>query len=274
MNNVKMNYKELINPLILLPIILLINYLIGFRELDLVIYSFIVFFLFSFINNITLVLRKKLRKNFYSFVYSELFFSLIFLIPLFYLINLKPILISFFILGLTDFLIQSYYNIMPRKNTKQIIKLWNNKLIKSERIWFHPISLQKYIFKDFAAEIFDSDKINPTRDYIYFDRFLSYKLRKHIRLSQLGGRNNIIFCLYANKHFDRKGLESISSEKDILIDKDLIKKLRKINTPIAKHILTAFKTRYNIIRIIFKKDFVLNNNKLVYDFLSKVYSKS
>jgi len=267
----RINYKELANPLILLPIIILILYISGIKKF--ITYSFIFFFFISFINNLILVFKKIVKKQHYLFVYSELFFALIFLIPLFLILKFKsPFLINFFILGIVDFSIQSFYNICPRKEGKEIIKLWKNKLIKSERRWFHPISMKKYIFKDFEVEMIDSDKINPTRNHIYFDHFLSFKLDKRIKLNQLAGNNNLVFCLYTNNHSNKKDTEFIASEKGILVDKKLLSMLTNINKKIAKNILTAFKTRYNIVRIIFKKNFVLKNDKLVYDLLSKIYN--
>lgn len=267
----KIDYKEIINPLLLFPLIVLAAYLIGIRGLNLLIYSLVVFFFFSFINNIILVLRKTVKRRFYLYVYTELFFSLIFLIPLFYLIKLKqPILMSFFIIGLMDFIIQVYYNILPRKSGKEIVKLWKNNLVKSERRWIHPISMQKYIFKHFICEIFEVSKINPTVNCVNHRKLMKHKIKKNAIMHQYGDKNSIAFQLYL-----KEGLKSnYLHGKKIAIDKNIMANLKKIDKKASKGLITAYlaPNDNDLLRVVFKKEFVLNNPHRIYNFLAKVNS--
>jgi len=270
----KIDYKGVINPFILISLILILTYLTGFRDINLIYYSFITFLVISSALNLILISKKVINKGYYIYIYTELFFSLVFLVPLFFLVGVQnPIMISFFILGSTDFLIQAYYNLTPREDGKEIISLWKNKLIRSERRWLHPISMQQHIFKDFITEIIDSDKINPTRDHAYFDLFLPYRLKKSILTHQFAGKGNIIFSVNIRDSLSKRYNNLITSEKGFLTNKEIMNDLKALDKKISKDVITAFKTRYNMIRIIFKKDFFMKNNILVYDFLSKVYKK-
>ena len=294
-----MDLKEIINPFILLPLIVVISFLSGIRGLNLLIYSFIVFLLFGIMNNIALVLLKIVRKRLYLFFYGALAFSLIFLIPLFYLINIeKLILISFFIIGITDFIIQSYYNILPRKDGKEIINKWKDQLVKSERCWFHPISFQKYTFKDFTITIIDSEAINPTNLHVMHLRPLKHeKIIENIYQHQYG-KPSYLFHFYLSNvkentekddKFNDYGNKTI---KGLKTNPELIQKLRKIDKVVIKHIMTAYKqgsndyapneknpfvrneTAYrkgaNDLKIVIEKDYVKNNPEKVYDFLRKL----
>lgn len=287
--------KETINPFILLSLIFAISFMAGITGLDLLIYSFVVFILFSIINNIALVLLKIVRKRLYLFFYGVMAFSLIFLIPLFYLIDVRdPILTSFFILGITDFIIQSYYNILPRKDGKEIINAWKDKLVKSERCWFHPISLQKYTFKDFTITIIDSEAINPTNLHVMHLRPLKYeKIPKHIYKHQYG-KPSYLFHIYLGEkdekddRFNDYGNKTIKSLK---INPELMNKLKGIDKEISKHIITAYNQGSSILdvkksnafvrnetayrkgghdlKIFIEKQFVGKNPEKVYDFLKK-----
>lgn len=284
----KIDYKEVINPFILLPLIMLIHYFIGVRGISILIYSFITFLLFSILNNLFLVLTNTVKKRLYLYVYfSFMFYSLI-LIFLFYLINVThPIWYSFFILGITDFIIQSYYNITNRKDGKEIINKWKDKLIKSERVWFHPISLQRYVFKDFTTTITDSKAINPTNLHINHLHPLQYKrIPKHIYNHQYGGKPAYLFHLYLNKKENGNGNQTI---KGLKTNKELLIKLKKIDNQVSKHIITAYKqgknkdskgqfirneSTYkkgsNNIKIIIEKSYVKKNPDKIYFFLSKI----
>ncbi|MBW2977899.1 hypothetical protein KY331_03580 [Candidatus Woesearchaeota archaeon] len=279
----KIDYKEIVNPLILLPLIILISYLIGFRNLDLLIQPIMIFFGISLGNTIFLFIRKKIRLHHYLFVYVGLLFSLIFVIPLFYLIRIKqPILMGFFMLGLTDFIIQAYYNILPRKNGKQIIKLWKDKLIKSERVLFHPISAQKYRSKDFTTEIIEPDRRNPSQlfsDTSYLPHHLVQLMttkRKDLSIKhQFDNKDVVVFQLYVDKQKLSKLTNylhnSYNSEHHTKLAKDtkLLNNLKKINIKIAKNIITSY-TWAEKCRIVFRKEFVLENSNEVYFFLKQV----
>jgi len=273
----KIDLKEIINPLILLPLIVIITFLIGFRNLNLILFSFIFFFFISFINTSIQTTTKKIPKIHYIWFYEESFLSLLFLIPLFYLIKLKhPILLSFSILGFTDFMIQSYYNILPRKNNKQIVKLWKNKLIKSERTWFHPISMQRYIFKDFKTEIIEPNKINPTINFISLRKgiFIS-RINERIIKHQYKHKNSIAFQIFLNKkqkitQYNDNEIDNTEEHfKKLAKDRTLLSKLKKTDNKIFPNILTAYMWKGKL-RIIFNKKFVLDNPKKVYSFLSKI----
>lgn len=293
-----MDIKEIINPFILPPLIIVISYLAGVKGLNLLIYSFVVFLLFSIINNIASVLLKIVKKRLYLFFYGAMLFSLIFLIPLFYLINIRnPLLCSLFILGLTDFIIQAYYNILPRKDGKEIVKAWEGNLIKSERCWFHPISFQKYLFKDFTAIIIDSERINPTNLHIIHLRPLKYeKIPPHIYKHQYGGPS-YLFHLYLDKikdndekkdRFNDYGNKTIKGLKK---NPGLLKQLRTLDKAVSRHVITAYKQGSNTfiptkknpfvrnesayrkggndLKIVIEKQYVEKNPEKVYDFLKK-----
>jgi hypothetical protein len=198
---------------------------------------------------------------------------------------------------MTDFIIQSYYNILPRKDGKEIIQAWKRNLIKSERCWFHPVSLQKYIFKDFAATITDSEAINPTNLHINHLRPFKYeKIPKHIYKHQYG-RKSYLFHIYLDKvkdcnekedRFNDYGNKTINGLKT---NPDLLKKLRKVDKGVSKHVITAYKqgsntfipakrnpfvrneTAYrkgcNDIKIVIEKDYAKKNPQKIYDFLKK-----
>lgn len=266
-------YKEIANPLVLLLIIIIISYVIDIKSSELLLYSFTTFFLISFLINIILVLAKIVDSKHYLFVYVELCFSLIFLIPLFYLSKLdQPILSSLFVLGITDFIIQGFYNIMPRKDGKKIVKLWKNKLIKSERIWLHAVSLQRYVFNDFTCEIMEPSRPNPTVNHVTHHDFMVAKTKKNIIQRKFGNKNAI--------SFDLENLKVEKNEKitkRIRIDKKLYASLKRIDKEITKNVLTCHqaKARYNkkMFRIVFDKDFVLKNPTKTYDFLKKINEK-
>jgi len=274
----RLDYKEIINPFILLPLIILVVYLLDFEGLDVVAYSFIIFLIFSIANNISLVLIKKVKIDFYLFVHMQLFLSLLILLPLFYLINMeRPILMCFFMFGLTDFLIQAYYNILPRKSGKKIIKLWKDKLIKSERVFLHPISMQKYIFKDFTLEIIEPDKINPTNPFInHLSRLMSHKFYDIVIKHQYGSEDTIAFQVYLNKNRSKfsdylDNEDNIDEHYKLKLAKDtkVLHALKKIDKEFYSEIVTAFMWRQKL-RIVFKKEFVFTNPLKVYSFLKKV----
>ncbi|MBW2991801.1 hypothetical protein KY345_01105 [Candidatus Woesearchaeota archaeon] len=200
----------------------------------------------------------------------ELFFSLIFIIPLFYMIGLKqPILTGFFIISLVDFIIQAYYNLLPRKDGKQVIKLWKNRLISSEREHFHPISLQRYTFKDFTCKILEPGKINPTRNHVMNHRLMELRLLNHILKHQFGNKDSLVFSL------DKITLENNArTVKGLNIDKKILSKLKRINKNITNNIITCYMFRKSFLRIVFNKNFALENSQQTYNFLKKVRSKT
>lgn len=288
----KIDLKEIINPFILLPLILLITYLFGLRDLKLFQYAFIAFLLFSVINNLQLVIFKIVRKRLYLFFYGAMIFSLFFVIPLFYLIKIEnPLLNSFFILGITDFIIQGFYNITNRKDGKEIINAWKKKLIKSERVWFHPVSLQKYLFKDFTVSIVDSESINPTNMHIVHVTPLKFKnIPPHIYGHQYV-KPSYLFHIYLNNQKNNQKNYGNQTSKGMKINPFLMKELKKLNKDVSKHIITAYRqgdkklfknkkyqftrdetafaTGSNNLKIVIEKEYVKDNPKRVYSFLAK-----
>jgi hypothetical protein len=262
-----MDIKELINPFILIPLIILANYTIGFSGFNLMISSFIVFFSFSFLNNLWLVLRKKVNHHFYLFVYIELFFSLVFLIPLFYFINLKHyILISLFVISLVDAGIQVCYNLFPNKIEKKIAKLWENKLIKSEKGMFHPISMQKYVFKDFICEIIEVKHINPLINYVNHSNFLRLRINKNLVRYEYSNKKAIAFQIYlknkmqSNRQYDR----------EVTTDKIIMDKIKRIGKKIYPQIVTAYLKQNDMLRLVLRKEFIFKNPDKTYYFLAKL----
>jgi len=116
----RLDYKEIINPFILLPLIILVVYMLDFEGLDVVAYSFILFLIFSIANNIGLVLIKKVKIDFYLFVHVQLFLSLLILLPLFYLINIaRPVLMCFFYVWAYRFFDPSLLQYLTKKKWKK-----------------------------------------------------------------------------------------------------------------------------------------------------------
>jgi len=271
----KMDFKEIINPFILLATTVLIVFLLGQRDLSLLFYSFILFFGISFTNNLVLIHRKVVNKFHYLWVYSELFLLLVIVVPLFYIIGIsKPIVVSFFVLGITDFLIQTYYNILPRKGGKEIVKLWKDKLVKSERVWFHPISLQKYTFNDFTTEIVEPSETNPAFTLICHHCLFSFNLYKSTINHHYGGKNTTAFQIYLTKDQISSLRQSNPSnqswgKQDLVSDLSLLASLKKLNKNLSNNIITAYEYLGKL-KIVFKKGFVLSHSNEVYSFLKKI----
>jgi hypothetical protein len=95
--------KNIVDPFIHLSIILLIIFLANPGNSIILPLTFTLFLFISLTINLILIIKKIIKVNYYFFVYGELFFSLIFLIPLYYYLGLKNyILISLATIGLVD----------------------------------------------------------------------------------------------------------------------------------------------------------------------------
>jgi len=272
--------KEVVNPFVLLPIITFSVFIIGLKGINVILSSFIAFFMFHFVSNLILVHKNVVKRSHYLWAYNELVTSLIFMIPLLYLIGVEqPILTSLFLVSVTDFLIQAYYNILPRKSGEDIVRLWRDRLIKSERAWFHPISLQKYTFKDFVTEIIEPGRINPTFSFICHHCLFSIRPRKSTIKHHYGSTSAIGFQILMTDEQIHKlsnlmyGGHRIPRQTDLVTDPTLIEKLKDIDSKSIKNIITAYMLPRRC-RIVFTKKFVLNNPENVYDFLRKVVIKS
>jgi phosphatidyl-myo-inositol dimannoside synthase len=262
--------KNIVDPFIHLSIILLIIFLANPGNSIILPLTFTLFLFISLTINLILIIKKIIKVNYYFFVYGELFFSLIFLIPLYYYLGLKNyILISLATIGLVDFVIQAIYNIYPRHNCNFLLKKWNKNLLKIEREIFHPISLPLFRFKDFTLRILDIEKLNLTRNHVLHNFFLKLNLNKSLVKHQFGGKNTIVFFLYLN-HKLNSGYENLNG---VLQDKCLIQNLKKINNNIAKYIRTAYVSRNGSIKICMDKSYVMKNPEKVYDFLKKAKSE-
>lgn len=249
----RIDHKELINPFIVFPIIFIITILAGLR-LD---YSLLIFLIFSFMHNVIIVLKKSVTKYYYMFVYSTFFYSLIFLIPLFYLIK-QPYIMIFVLFGAADLLIQLLFN-LKRKDGKNIIRLWKKDFLYSERERFHPISTQRYYFKDFSCRIIKLTGFNLARNYYISHDFFKFRLREKVLKERFSNKNIIAFDIF----------DIELKEKSRLVNGLL--RSPKIYSGLSKKVklITCYKNE-NTLRLVFDKDYVYHNPERIYDFLKKL----
>lgn len=259
----KLDYKELSNPLILFPLIILVAFFMDIRGGELITYSFIIFFFLSLISYIILVTAKIIKKRLYLFFYWASLIHLAILIPMFKLVGIDgPVSTSFAVLGATDLVVQLYYNIFQRKDGREIVDMWKSKLIRSERSWFHAISPQKYAFKDFSVMITDSESINPTNLHVMHLRPLTFeKIPSHIYKHQYGGRS-YLFLLYVDvpKHADEDVYCGNETVAGLRTNKALLKQLTSIDKEVSKNIITAYRQGSNISKTSSKRQFVRNDS--------------
>ena len=92
--------------------------------------------------------------------------------------------------------------------------------------------------------------------------------KKEIISHHFKNKETIAFFIKKNKIKNNS-----KKNKQTLIDKELLKKYKKINQKVTKNIITSYQDRANFLRIVFNKEYVLRNNKEVYNFLKDINKK-
>ncbi|MBD3249272.1 glycosyltransferase [Candidatus Woesearchaeota archaeon] len=257
----RLGYKSIMNPFVLLFLIFLISLLAGYKGVESVFLTFMLYFLVSFGNTLLHIKRSRYT---YFFVYIELLFLLIFILPIMYIFTIHPWMISFAALGLTDLIIHILLVFYSQKEGCDVKKLWGDKFICSERLWFSQFSPKVHKFKDFETVIIDPKKNSLTRN-LSFNRLFSVKLDKSMINHQFGGNDVFVFHLLG---FVGNYNNEMNSKNGVQKDNTLIEKLRSLDNSIPVETAYYWNESFGL-RISIKKNFVLKNPEKVYNFLKK-----
>ena len=277
------------NPffIIFLGIIILILALITPASVILLLaYAFTIFLVISFSLNLFLVIRKNVPRNYYFNVY--LIIIPISLLSYFFTMDKWPIITPFAIAGLIDFSFQFLFQFVVKGGAESLVKTkFASKLLKKERAIPHPLSLTKYFFKDFSAEIMDVATITTKQTGGFAATSLLLNKRNvtgaagivttaKLTEAEFGSTSAYVFEVEVkNPGYTvvKKGLKFLGEAltKKKIIDEDLFSFVKGINKKIADNITTIyFIQTYQpkpVLRICFKKDFVENHPTEIYNFI-------